>query len=355
MIRALCLLALGSALYGSDGSAACPSLDPQAAALLAGVNAHAAVRQDEQNFQALVTLQRGAQLRVLHVRQAVHEGARLEQLTLLDRDYSTVLREAHPLDCNHPGHRLLHAAARAAEQASAAAQAGEGDCGIAAHYRIDLQQGGSVAGRQTVRLLVQPRDLYRHGYVLEVDPERHLLLKVVTVAAGGTVLEQFQYASLAFETEPAAEGPDLALAGGLAEDAAAEPTAADTAAPPAALPPTQRQGGGRAAELPSAGDRTDPLPGPGWQVAWVPPGFVPTEPVAAGARRSFTDGFSVFSVFLERAAGGLQPGEGVVREGSTVAYTRGTRLEAEPVLITVLGEVPVNTARMVADAVRPLH
>jgi len=41
-----------------------------------------------------------------------------------------------------------------------------------------------------------------------------------------------------------------------------------------------------------------------------------------------------------------------VREGSTASYTRGLVLAERPVLVTVIGEVPVNTARMVADGVR---
>ena len=42
----------------------------------------------------------------------------------------------------------------------------------------------------------------------------------------------------------------------------------------------------------------------------------------------------------------------MVRDGSTVSYTRGMQLEGRPVLVTVIGEVPINTARMVADSVR---
>ena len=48
----------------------------------------------------------------------------------------------------------------------------------------------------------------------------------------------------------------------------------------------------------------------------------------------------------------IRPGEGVVQQGSTLSYTRGMRLADRPVLVTVVGEVPVNTARMVADSLR---
>ena len=40
-----------------------------------------------------------------------------------------------------------------------------------------------------------------------------------------------------------------------------------------------------------------------------------------------------------------------MRKGGTTSYIRGMQVDAKPMLVTVLGEVPVNTARMVADSV----
>jgi len=60
----------------------------------------------------------------------------------------------------------------------------------------------------------------------------------------------------------------------------------------------------------------------------------------------------VFSVFLESPGKAIRPGEGMVREGSTTSYTRGMAVDGEPVLVTIVGEVPLNTARMVADSIR---
>ena len=48
------------------------------------------------------------------------------------------------------------------------------------------------------------------------------------------------------------------------------------------------------------------------------------------------------------------PGEGAVQHGSTVSYTRGISMRGQKVLVTVLGEIPLTTARLVADAVRPV-
>ena len=89
-----------------------------------------------------------------------------------------------------------------------------------------------------------------------------------------------------------------------------------------------------------------------WRVRWVPEGFTLT----GGESRSlldktYTDGLAVFSVFLEPMRKQIQPGEGRARQGGTTAYTRGMQLGGKPVLVTVVGEVPINTARMVADSI----
>ena len=49
--------------------------------------------------------------------------------------------------------------------------------------------------------------------------------------------------------------------------------------------------------------------------------------------------------------GQLKPGEGRASIGGTTAYTRGMQLDGKDVLVTVVGEVPINTARMVADSI----
>ena len=92
--------------------------------------------------------------------------------------------------------------------------------------------------------------------------------------------------------------------------------------------------------------------GRAWAVGWVPRGFTPTDSSAGiSGRRTYTDGLAVFSVFLEDLEREIRPGEGLVRSGGMISYTRGMRLTSQPVLVTVIGEVPVNTARMVADSV----
>ena len=286
----------------AQASAACAALDPEVRRLLAALSSSAR-RID---YHGVVTLQRGGDMQIMTLSHQVFDGQITQEFSRLTGQDAKVFRYAHPMDCLHPGHRLLHSVA----------MPDEGLCAVAASYRFRVANGERIAGREAVRLRVEPLDMYRFGYVFELDRDTALMLKSTTLASDQRVLEQFQFATLDLQSVRAARA-----------------TTHYEAHPP---PPE-----------PGAGA------GPSWRIAWLPAGFVPTDKAPARSRRkSFTDGLASFSVFFESLPGAIKPGEGVEREGSTVAYTRGVILDQRPVLVTVLGEIPTNTARMVADSVR---
>jgi sigma-E factor negative regulatory protein RseB len=269
------------------------------------------------SHRGMATLQRGSDLRVLRVQRQLDGDEVTETVSLLGHDAQAAspptVRSGHRADCTHPGHDLLRASRRPGD-----------NCGVAAHYRLSVSEGDRVAGRETRRLTAEPRDMYRYAYVLEVDAATAQLLKVTTLTRDGRPLEQFQYASLVLDESSQSTHPPVA-------QAASEKTENRSAD---AVPEQAADSGMMS----------------GWRAGWLPAGFVATES-SRGARQTFTDGMASFSVFVEPAAGGLPPGEGAVREGSTLAYTRGMQLNGRDVLITVVGEVPVNTARIVADSI----
>jgi sigma-E factor negative regulatory protein RseB len=193
---------------------------------------------------------------------------------------------------------------------------------VAQYYRFSLASGELVAGRESMQIRIQPRDMYRYGYIMEVDSETGLLLRSLTLGRGDEILEKLQFASIAYGADTAQDG-DARLV--------------HKARHPQDEPRTLAVGGGS----------------PGWSVDWVPDGFTATDlATPVSERRTYTDGLAVFSVFLEILSEDIRPGEGVVRSGGTVSYTRGMHLSGIPVLVTVIGEVPLNTARMVADSIR---
>ncbi|TXS91438.1 negative regulator for alginate biosynthesis [Parahaliea aestuarii] len=264
-------------------------------------------------YHGVVTLQRGEDMQVMQISHSVSGGSTSEQLTKLTGQGARIVREDHPLDCVHTGHRLLQLGAAL----------GAGECGVAEYYRFDVSEGERIAGRQAVRIRVEPLDMYRYGYLMELDRETGLLLKSSTLGRGDLVLERFQFANLSYGS-PMPSSADVEVT----HEVLGHP-------------------------LPDSAMSAEDLQG-GWSVDWLPRGFVLTEAESATAsgRRTFTDGLAAFSVFLEPLSREIRSGEGIAREGSTLSYTRGLSLGGQPVLVTVIGEVPVNTARMVADSVR---
>lgn len=282
----------------------CNNLDPQVQQLLNAMSGNTSGI----DYSGVVTLQRGSDMQIMQLSHRVVDGRASEELSRLTGQDAQVERSGHPTTCLHPGHKLLQAGQLV----------GDDFCGLGRLYRFRLTRGERIAGRQAVRMRVEPLDMYRFGYVFEIDEDTALMLKSSTLAADQRVLEQFQFASLSMQP---AEAPAAALVH------------------QAAHPHPREAAGYRA--------------GPDWGVAWLPEGFMATDATPANAqRKSYTDGLASFSVFLEPLSKAIKPGEGVERQGSTVAYTRGVILQSRPVLVTVLGEIPTNTARMVADSVR---
>jgi sigma-E factor negative regulatory protein RseB len=286
------------------GATACPQADTEALAWLDKMSRSL----HQVSYHGIVTFQRGDDLQAMQVSHTVVDGLVTERLTELTGQGAEILRVNHPLECIHPGHRLLRVGSEL--------QAGR--CGVAQYYRFRVTPGELVAGRNAVQIHIEPRDMYRYGYIIELDRESGLLLKSQTLGRGDKILEKFQFASLSLTPESVIPS---------------EPRLVHLARHP---------------EPPAPGDEF----GPAWVVKWLPQGFTATdEPPAASGRKTYTDGLAVFSVFLEMLSGEISPGEGVVRTGGTTSYTRGMHLADQPVLVTVIGEVPLNTARMVADSI----
>ena len=288
----------------NPGPQHCSALDPNVQSLLEAMSNNSQLV----DYNGVVTLQRGGDMQIMELSHRVDAGRETEEISRLTGQDARVERSGHPTDCMHPGHQLLRAST----------DGNTSLCELAKVYSFRVSAGERVAGRDALRLRVEPRDMYRFGYVFELDRDTALMLKSTTLAADQRVLEQFQFASL--------------------EMGASEPREAEVE---------------HGATHPHPHETQHLRAGPGWEPSWLPEGFMATDSAPVESqRKSYTDGFASFSVFLEPLGVAIKHGEGVEREGSTVAYTRGVVLQQRPVLVTVVGEIPTNTARMVADSVR---
>ena len=179
-------------------------------------------------------------------------------------------------------------------------------CDLGKFYSVSLDLSRVIAGRLTKKLVLRPRDTLRLAHFVDVDVQTGMALAMVTAEPGGKVLERFEFAAIRYRDLPPLE--------------VGQPAEAD---------------GGSIAR--------------GRGV--IPGYFVVAENHEQGVF-VVSDGWATASVFIEPLPPTAPSGEGAVIDGATLTYTRGTRVGNNGVLISVLGEVPVVTARLLADAVR---
>ena len=196
---------------------------------------------------------------------------------------------------------------------------------LAAHYRFDLSGPSSVIGRPTVCLEVHPLDDNRYGFLLWLDEETGLLLRSELRDATGRYLERVEFVSLKVGASVSQDALQPDLPGTLVQP---DREINDSPAP-----------------------QTVPV---SWKIGWVPPGFRITDahPQEAnkGVHVMFSDGLATFSVFVESApqstAGGV-----FSRNGATVLLSHDLAGERGDYLVTVVGEVPPETAHRIAESV----
>ena len=178
-------------------------------------------------------------------------------------------------------------------------------CNVVEVYVSSLESGRIIAGRSTQRLTLRPRDTLRLTHLVDVDEATGLPLAMVTLDLDGQMLERYEYAAIEYGSD---------------------------------IPDT------------SVGNVVEAEYNRGRNI--VPGYFLVSENPDRGIF-VVSDGLATASVFVEPLPAGAPVGEGAIIEGATLTYTRGVRSASGGLLISVLGEVPFVTARLLADAVRP--
>lgn len=275
----------------------------------------------ELNYRGVFTYEQGQSLSSLRIIHAVLDGVERERVVHLDGDEREFVRSGHPVDCVHAGDHLVRldpsSFTRGLQQPVARLQK---------FYAITPDGVERVANRSGYRLRISPRDPYRYGMRLVLDEASSLLLKSETMDHAGRVLERFQFV-------------EVEIGGNIDEEELRPETRRAHVAEHA-----QR-------EKPSSAELS-PFE---WTVSWLPEGFeLASREIRSKAGMSapvesaiYTDGLAVFSIFVEKEPGdSAQPGR--ASRGATVAYTvpRGANNA-----VTVVGEIPLATAELVANSV----
>jgi sigma-E factor negative regulatory protein RseB len=259
------------------------------------------------------------------IAHAVFNGKEYERLEYLDGEPRQIVRRGHSLKCMHPGHQLV----RIYQQQNPGSENGSKGPGVGRYYQFAVAGKDRVAGRDVVEIAVMPLDAYRFGYTLALDKDTGLLMRSSLLGRDGEVIEQFQFVEVAIGVDIPRS---LFDSGGDSYQAS--------------------HGHRKPAETMLAGARPSGVSG--WRVTWLPVGFTSTSSVQPHEQpdmRTFTDGLTVFSVFLETLENPHTGAEGRAQQGATIAYSRSLLLDNRAYRVTVIGEIPDITAKKVAKSV----
>lgn len=285
----------------------------------------------ERNYDGVFSYFDGTDLSTLRVVHSVVDGVQRERLVHLNGAPREIIRRGDDVTCVlQPGDEMLALQASIPSGPFARVFSRSLD-GVTDNYELTLQGTDRIADRSTTVLELSPRDHDRYGYRLWLDEETGLLLRSELIDMAGARLEIFQFAHVTIDAP-------IAIS---------------------ALEPEHRDGA-VTSHLTLAPSQQTRTPGKSrWHAAWVPSGFAMA---AWDLRRTpatrapvntlmYSDGLAAFTVFIED-----MPESGaatfVSRNGATVAVTHMTSGPGDRAfLVTVVGELPVDTAQRVARSI----
>lgn len=275
----------------------------------------------QSSFSGHSVLLSGGQLVSLKVYHAPIEGEVWERVVHMSGEPAEIIRKGSSVYCLHPQQSTGMAVNPPIRRWNALEK---GMQSVSRYYRFERTGLERVAGREAMRLNLEPMDGHRYGYSLWVDAESGVLLRTQTLPASGDPLEVFEFVNI--ELDQALSAGDFEPGAGLNRNLAGD-------------------------NMP---DQASETPAQHWIPQWLPEGFVESQRVARFqgqgevTTRAYTDGLASFTVFHEPRQ---QPiNENSSMRGATVAVHRNL----PGAMITVVGEIPLDTAERIAASVKPL-
>lgn len=195
------------------------------------------------------------------------------------------------------------------------------------NYNFKVVDGSRVAGRQTQKIVITPKDNMRYGHNLWIDKETGLLLKTYLLNEKSQKLEQFMFTQINFHDQIPVSWLKPAISGDEFEwYEAAEPKP----------------------ELIKKNTN--------WKVMSLPKGFIPdmqekhmvpknSTPVE---HMVFSDGLSSISVFIEKDMNNKDNLVGSSHMGAVHLHGR----KVNGYQVTVVGEAPLKSIKMISKSVK---
>jgi len=275
------------------------------------------------SYRGRLTYEHSGKLEVLEIVHSVVDGIEHQRVFYLNGPDRELVKNGRKVGCVTPGSHLLSGGIIEAADGMSVAS-------IESAYNIKLLGSERVAGRDSWVLQLVPRDQHRHSFVIGVDQDSYLPTKTLFVASGGKPLERLHFISLDISTEHIGDDAELSVEESVFDGA-------DT----------------------TCGHSEALVAGSSWQPAWIPPGFVLSHydfTDVDGHMETYTDGLASFSVVARPVNSpvgqGLLPRNTSYKKGATVVVMGMIANSALPVHISVVGEIPNDTAKRILSSVR---
>lgn len=291
------------------------------------------------NYEGVLVYRGDDVLETFRVTHRFADGSERERVQSMTGEVREVLKQNNKVTCLLPKDQKLTANRPATPKSLFRPLSQERLQQIAAVYELRELGQARVAGRNCRGIAIAPRDEFRYGYELWADGETGVPLKLSLVSHDGRLLEQMFFTEVRFP----ASIPDTAFAADISPQAARESTAAAADAIAQAH-----------AREPVAEDATAEVAST--QFSKLPPGFrvvrreLRGSPAGVREHLVLSDGLSAVSVYRvlraspEAAAAAAQR---LDQMGPLNAYSRSVGR----VQITVVGEAPRRTVKMIGDSV----
>ena len=269
---------------------------------------------DELNYSGLITYEKSGRLKTSRIIHLVQDGISFEKIIHLDGPAGEFSKFRSGLSCesSHMKDTDMDSLPNINTNSFKLLQES---------YFLETRGQLRVANRKASMVLVNPKDEHRLPYVLAVDNETNLLLMSVLLDLSGNPLERFQFVEL-----------------NVGEDVASLD-----------FP----EGGFQVEKDCKSADSTKDKSN--WSASWVPSGFQLIDSERNGQTGQqmlvYSDGLAVFSVFVESPEVSAKLPVLATRHGASVFVTSKTKIADTEVTVSVVGEIPAGTAKMIAESI----
>lgn len=292
------------------------------------------------NYEGVLVYRGDDILETFRVTHRFEEGSERERVQSMTGEVREVLKQNNKVTCLLPRDQKLTANRPATPKSLFKPLSKDRLAQIAGVYELRELGESRVAGRNCRGIAIAPRDEFRYGYELWADSETRVPLKLSLVSPDGRLLEQMFFTEVSFPSTI----PDTAFAADVPAARARESTAAAADAI------------AQAHEREPVSDTATADAAPA-QFSELPPGFrvvrreIRASPSGVREHLLLSDGLSAVSVYrVLRHAPELATAAAVQRTdqmGPLNAYSRSVG----QVQITVVGEAPRRTVKMIGDSI----